>query len=654
MNKLILGTAIAAAMSSSAWAQVLADGDSYVGEAFDPDCTPQGPEDETCIFNDVALSMARRRSLKTDEVVISGTRLGVTESGDLTVPASILTEAKIAARGQQYVSDLLRALPGIAVSQSGSGAGVTQIRVRGAEANQVLVLVDGVEVANPSTGEFDLSGLRAADVVKIEVLRGEQSALYGSDAVAGVISIVTRAGETSERWRASVEAGSRDTLEGQFSAVVPLRGAALSVNATGFTTDGFDVSGLDGEEDGANSRSVNLGLNAVRLGPVRLDAKYGSSRLVTEFDEDADFNGRLDNTDAETQVSTDTARADARFDLGAVSNKISVGYLQTDTDTRAGFATRSVGERINASWVAGLDLAERHSVTALGEVERETYRIVPNFTEADAEPENETAALALDYGFDGGDLDLSASVRHDVNDLFADATTWRLGAGYDLPWEGRVRASVGTGVKNPSLIELFGFFPSSRFTGNRDLQPERSLGVSVGYEQDFGDLSASVDVFASELDDEIATIFNPDFTQTVVNLDTTSQRRGVEGELSLDKDAWGMSASATYLDSEQNGIREIRRPEFTASASAYFAPTDAIMLSAYVDHTGSQTDTDFATFSDVSLDAFTLVGARAAYTVRERVTLSVRGANLLDEDYQEIVGFASPGRAVFAGISADF
>ena len=640
MKRMMLSASVLALMAGPAWSQVQADLGDFCGP-------PIGSGDEILAVCDL------QNLGELDEVVAVGDRLGYTYTNDLTVPSSILTEAEIAARGQQYVSELLRSLPGIAVSTSGPGNGLTQIRVRGAEANQVLVLIDGVEVANPSTGEFDLSGLRAQDVVKIEVLRGEQSALYGSDAVAGVISIVTRAGETSERWRASVEGGSRGTLEGQVSAVVPLGLAALSLNGNAFTTDGYDISGLDGERDGAGSRSLNLGLNRIEIGGARLDFKYGAGRLETGFDEDSDFDGRLDDTLSETTVETQTARGDLRFGTGAVDHKVSVGYLQTDTDTRAGFSTRSVGERVNGSWVAGVS-TDAHSLTVLGEYERETYRIDPNFTEPGAEPDNAVGALAADYRYDADALTLSASARHDVNDLFEDATTWRLGAGYRLPWDGRLRASVGTGVKNPSLIELFGFFPGSNFTGNRDLEPERSTGLSVGYEQSLGAFEASVDVFVSELENEITTRFNPDFTSTVVNLGTDSTRSGVELEASYTMNAFRIAGAASFTDSEQDGAEEIRRPDVTASASVTWDATDAIQLAAYLDHTGEQRDTDFATFTDVTLDSFTLLGARGAYALSEAVTLSLRGENLLDEEYQEIVGFASPGRAVFLGLAADF
>ena len=590
-----------------------------------------------------------------DNIISLGQRIGVSSTDELTSPVSVITEAEIAARGQQYTSDLLRSLPGIAVNSSGPAGGLTQIRVRGSEANHVLVLIDGVEVANPSSGEFDFSGLRAEDVVRIETLRGEQSALYGSDAIGGVINIITRAGSTQEGWRASVEAGSRETVEGQISTVLPIGNAALSINGNAFNTDGYDISGLDGENDGSQSRSLNLGLNNVELGRLTLSAKYGNSRLDTQFDEDSDFDGRLNDTVSETTVRTDTARIDARFTLAGFKHLITGHLVETDTDTQAGFSTRSNGARQGANWAAEKEFGNS-SFTALAEIEREEYSITPNFTEADAEPDNLTYALAGDYRYNSGPLSLTASARHDINNLFQDATTWRVGGGYAFEdFGGRLRASIGTGVKNPSLIELFGFFPASNFTGNPDLQPEESLGFSLGYEQKLGGLNLSVDYFRSELNDEIATIFNPDFTSTVINLEGDSSRQGVELEARWDiSEQLFARGSATFLESEQDDIEEIRRPDFIASATLTYNPIEALSLTATLDHNGSQLDTDFGTFQNVTLDAFTLIGLNAAYDIDDNFTLTLRGDNVLDEDYQEVFGFAAPGRGVYAGLKANF
>ena len=648
MKRFLLGAAIAAILTPNAFGQVQAD---YDYEAY-KGCGVQDSSNS----DEILLKLCHPPVIgRVSDIIVLGSRIGTTEIKELTSAASVITETEIAARGQQYVSDLLRSLPGVAVNSSGPAGGLTQIRVRGSEANHVLVLIDGVEVANPSSGEFDFSGLRSEDIVRIETLRGEQSALYGSDAIGGVINIITRAGSTREGWRASVEAGSRETVEGQISAVLPIGSAALSINGNAFNTDGYDISGLDGEDDGFQSRSLNLGLNNIELDDITLSAKFGTSKLDTQFDEDSDFDGRLNDTNSETTVTTETARIDARFDIAGVSNLITAHMVDTDTDTRAGFSTRSKGARHGINWAAEKEFGDS-SFTALAEAEHESYSIIPNFTEADAEPDNWSYALAGDYRYNSGPISLTASARYDINDLFQDAATWRLGGGYAFEeFGGRVRASIGTGVKNPSLIELFGFFPASNFTGNPDLQPEDSLGFSLGYEQKIGDLNISVDYFRSELTDEITTIFNPDFTSTVINLETDSTRQGVELEA-----RWNISdqlfarGSATFLDSEQNELEEIRRPDFIASATLTYRPIEDLSLTASLDHNGSQLDTDFGTFQNVTLDAFTLLGLNAAYNLDDHFTLTLRGDNLLDEDYQEVFGFASPGRAIYAGLKANF
>ncbi|MEP3890064.1 MAG: TonB-dependent receptor [Hellea sp.] len=632
MKRFLLGAAIAALFAPNAFGQ------SHIYSV--QDCVPSG--DHCDDYN-------------SSEIIVIGSRIGQSYKSDLTSPSSILESDEIAARGQQYISDLLRSLPGVAVSTSGPGGGLTQIRMRGSEANHVLVLIDGVEVSNPSSGEFDFSGLRAEDVIRIETLRGEQSALYGSDAIGGVINIITRAGSTQAGWRASVEAGSRKTLEGQISAVIPLGGAALSINGNAFNTDGYDISGLGGETDGSQSRSLNLGLNNVNAGGITFSGKFGTSKLDTQFDSDSDFDGRLNDTAGETTVKIETARVDARFSLAGFEHLITSHMVDTDTDTQGGFSSRSKGARHGINWAAEKEFGDS-SLTLLTEAEHEKYSIIPNFTEADAEPDNWSYAIAGDYRYNSGPVTLTASARHDINDLFQDATTWRIGGGYAFEdFGGRIRASIGTGVKNPSMIELFGFFPASRFTGNPDLQPEESLGFSLGYEQELGSLNLSVDYFRSELKDEISTVFNPDFTSSVINLGTDSTRQGVELEARWDiSDQLFARGSVTILDSEQNDVEEIRRPDFIASATMTYRPNEALSLTASLDHNGSQLDTDFGTFQNVTLDAFTLLGLNASYDLDDHFTLTLRGDNLLDEDYQEVFGYASPGRAVYAGLKANF
>ena len=253
-------------------------------------------------------------------------------------------------------------------------------------------------------------------------------------------------------------------------------------------------------------------------------------------------------------------------------------------------------------------------------------------------------------------MTITASGRHDINDFFKNVTTWRVGAGYKLDEiNGRFRASIGSGVKNPSLIELFGFYPTSGFSGNEDLKPENSLGFNIGYEHKIANLQLSIDYFRSELKNEISTIFAPDFTSTVINLGSKSIRQGVEFDAQWDiSEKLKVKSSATFQKSKQNDLEEIRRPKFTASTSITYIPNDDILISTSLDHNGSQLDTDFSTFQNVKLDAFTLVGVNASYRVNDNFKFTLRGDNLLNEDYQEVVGYFSQGRKLYAGFQTSF
>ena len=647
MKRLLLGVAISA-ITFPALAQVQAD---YEYEVF-KGCGVSQDDEEDEESDEIVLTLCHPKPFNSDEIVVTADRIGFSTTDEITSPVSIITETEIQNRNQAFITDLLRTIPSLAVSQSGGGGSLTQLRLRGSEANHVLVIIDGVEVNNPTDGAFDFGGLRSEDVVRIEVLRGEQSALYGSDAVGGVINIITRAGETREQWRASVEGGSRETLEGQFTGIIPIGRASLSINGNAFTTEGFDISGQNGEKDGADSRRLSVGLNRVEVGRVTLSANGAVNLRTAEFDEDSDFDGRLNNTNSETDVKTTTARVDARFALAGFDHLIQSNMTETQTDTQAGFASKTIGTRQNASWAAKRDFADIHSFTLLGEVEREEYE----FTGDPDIPDIYNYGLAADYRFNKENLTLTASVRYDINDVFADATTWRVGAGYGFNWNGRLRGSIGTGVKNPTLIELFGFFPASRFTGNPDLKPETSLGYSIGYEQSIGTtFKASIDYFNSELSDEITTLFNPDFTTSVINLESESSREGIEVEAQwTPTGTLDLNGSVSFLDSDQNGIDEIRRPDFLASATATWQATDDLTATLNLDHTGSQRDTDFATFSNVELDAYTLMGANLRYSVSDRVNVYLRGTNLLDKNYQDVVGFSTAGRGVFIGLNANF
>lgn len=600
---------------------------------------------------------------EADEVVhVTAARIPV-PAGDATASITRLDSAALEARGAVFVADALRAVPGMAVSRSGSAGALTQIRARGAEANHVLLLVDGIEAASPFTGEADFAHFALDDIASIEVARGEQSALWGADAIGGVVRINTLRPDEGEQVSARLEGGSLSTYRASGRFASSFDGGGFAISGGHFQSDGIDVSGLGGETETYESRTLaasgDYALNTV----FRLEAAARWIGFESGFDSDLDFDGRLDNADLVADGDRVLARTAllADHEAGAVrwSHELAVQLTDEEvTNLSAGTSTgRSLGQRlqghyqVTARWQAG-DVD--HRLTGLLERDQDRLKSVA----APGAGSNQTRqidsdAIALDYGLGAGALDINLSARRDANEAFDDSTTWRAGAGWTFDAiGGRVHASIGEGVKNPGIFELYGFFPAF-FTGNPDLQPERSRGWELGWTQalagDRGSFSAVW--FSSELEDEIYTDFGV-FPFTARNRASASERQGLEleghWEFSGDISAFG---ALTLLESEENGAPEIRRPETLASLTLDWHPQGSDLSGALtIDHTGEQRDTDFGTFQPVVLDAYTLIGGQLRWQANDRVELYARGENLFDEEYQDVFGFHTAGRGLYLGL----
>jgi vitamin B12 transporter len=585
-----------------------------------------------------------------DPVEVTGLR--PVEADKATVSVSVLTQDILVVRASPNPADQLRGVPGAAVSRSGSLGGLTQVRFRGAEANHTLVLFEGIEISDPVNGATDFGLLTALPVGRIEVLRGAASSVHGSDAIGGVVSIdAARAAGVS----GFAEGGSFATSQGALG----WSGERLAAAVSGLTTDGVDAAGASGKKDGSEA------LSGLVTGKFDLGTDWSLSwvglarRADSEFDSDTDFDGLLNDVDRRTQAGQRLAGAALTGTLGPLDHVVRASFNEVDRDNLADGAITDVakGRRTKMSWSPGF-AAGVHTVTGLVDFERETYeRADVEFGGAtDADETFESVSLAGEYRLAAGALDLAASVRHDDNkNRFDDATTWRLGAGYALEGVGgRVRASIGTGIKNPTFTELYGFFTGS-FIGNPDLKPEGSQGWEVGWEQALGNFSYSATYFDADLENEIYTAFNPDFTSTALNRAGKSARSGVElAGRWLALANLSFAGQATFFDSQDDtGADEIRVPEITASVSAdWQVQPDGVRIGLALDHVGEQGDFDFGPFPLrlVELDAYTLATLTAEYPVTERLAVTLRGENLLDETATDVFGYTAPGAGVFVGL----
>jgi vitamin B12 transporter len=597
---------------------------------------------------------AQETNLNLETVSVMGLRPEPVD--DVTASVSVLTADDLSIRLSPNVADQLRAVPGVGISRSGGVGALSQVRLRGAEANHTLVLLDGIEVSDPVTGETDFGLLTGIGATRIEVLRGEASSIHGSDAIGGVVSLST---DEADGVQAFAEIGTQDTARASAFFAGTNGPARFGAGLSGFTTGGVDVTGQGGEKDGSDA------LSGIVRAALDLDADWILSGLAmvrqsnADLDSDKDYDGLLDNTDQHTEADQYLIGASLAGKTGNVDHIFRASFNEVAREnTEDGDKTdESTGDRLKVSWSPSITFGNQELI-GLVDYEKEDYDRTDvaygGFT--NASETFESVGVAAEYRVAFGALDMSVSGRFDDNDgRFDDATTWRVGAGYGFDAvNGRARASVGTGIKNPTFTELFGFFPGS-FIGNPDLKPEQSTGWEIGWDQQVGPTVLSATYFQADLEDEIYTAFDANQNSTALNRAGKSKRSGVELSGRWDAtSALSFAGQATFLQSESDdGSDEIRVPGSTASLSVDWQPdTDGLRVGAALDYVGEQDDFDFGSFPSrrVTLDAYTLFSASLEYPLTERMALTLRGENLFDETATDVYGYETPGAAAFIGL----
>lgn len=621
-------------------------------------------------------SVALAQSTSGEEVVVTATRAsGGIPRDQLGSSVTIIQPVDLELRQARIVSDILRDIPGVSVSRSGTVGGLTAVRMRGAEGNHTLVLIDGLDASDPVQGEFDFSALIADEVARVEVLRGQQSALYGSDAIGGVIHYQTLSGAAAPGIGGRVEAGSFGSLASAVRIAGVEDGFDYAVSGSFASTDGVPTSRFGTRELGAENAAVSGRFTYDVSENFRLRAVARYVNTEADFNS-ADFNFTsptygliIDGTGHyEYEAAYGLIAADLSFLDGAWDHSLTLQGADTERDTFEGGAITYgsyKGSRVKLSYVTAYEFTTgdvSHTIT--GAVDHKVEKYTNKFPQSPfqrAEQEIENTGFVAQYtGLIGENIGLGAAIRYDENDLFKNATTYRLQASYKFDFGLRLHAAGGTGIKNPTFTELYGYDPGS-FEGNPNLRPERSEGWEIGLEYTFLDEAARIDVtyFNSTLEDEIRSTFPPPtYIETPVNLLTESEQRGVEvSAQALISEGWRVFATYTYVDAEENGLQEIRRAPHSGSVNvSYVDPGDLFSGTLTVRRNGEMDDTYFSALGSqrVTLDAFTLVNLAGDVRVSDDVRVYARIENLFDEEYEEVFSYRTAGRAFYAGIRAGF
>ncbi|WP_040133827.1 TonB-dependent receptor plug domain-containing protein [Azospirillum argentinense] len=575
---------------------------------------------------------------------------------------TVITREELEQRQTQVLSDALRAVPGVAVNRTGPMGTLTQLRIRGSEGNQTLVLIDGIEVNDPAAGsEYDFANLLAGDVERVEVLRGPQSALYGSDAVGGVVNIVTRRGAGAPRFGAAVEGGSFGTAAGRASFGTGTDRYDLFLSGQGVTSDGVSVADKrlgNPEKDGYRNGTLtgNAAVRPTERSEIAVTGRY--TRFRTDTDGFVGGRGAVDDG---------TSTAGEQY-FGRLQGKIALldgkwehivglthGRQQRDyRDDAKTVTSRYDGRKTKTDYQTNLTLNSGpadHVLTAA--VEHEEDKAISRSSFSSFDRSIGSTGLVGQYKLGLFDrLTLTGSVRHDANDLFRDATTWRTTAAYLIEESGtKLRASYGTGVKNPTLFELYGY--TATYAGNPNLKPERARGWDAGFDQALWGTRASVD--GTWFDQRIRDLITGT-GRTSVNMPGESHIRGFELGLSVEPiDRLTVRGSYTWTDGEDStGAELVRRPKQLASLNVnYRFLEDRANANLGVVYNGRSSDWAYDPFYNrqvVNLAPYTLVNMAGSYALSEGVEVFGRVENLFDRRYQEVWTYGAPGRAGYLGL----
>ncbi|RKF13593.1 TonB-dependent receptor [Roseovarius spongiae] len=576
--------------------------------------------------------------------IVLSSSLSPVELGRTGASVEVLEDEDVGGNDSAVI-DRLDRLPGVHSTANGGLGGTSTIQIRGLPAKYVGVRINGIDMADPSgpQNQFDFGGLTASGIGRIEVLKGSQSALYGSEAIAGVVNITTfRPEKLGFSGRVQAEAGSFGTYSGTLGMGYKSERGFVALSYGRVETNGISAQSFNTEKDGFEQDTITFSgeydvNDAVTVGAalIHRDSKVEIDRFPPTFT-------------GENYSEELGARVYTTLRTGAVSHTLAFNHFDIERKDPGGFTQRFTGERQTFSYLGSAELGAR-TVLNFGLEHTEE-----KFTSGAARGSEDDTAVKAELLFAATDqIDISAALRHDENSTFGGQATGRLAAVWRPVEDLAFRAVVGTGYRAPSLFERFGS------NGVPTLTPEDSRSYELGVEKTFaGRGFAKATVFYTEVDDLIDYVpggggcASPWGCYNQIPGTTTSKGIELSGEYRL-ASGLSMFGTYTYTDAETDGKRLTRAPKHDLALGLSQDFTDR--FSGYVDlrHIADVVPSAFAPAGHKVGD-YTLVGAGVSYDVTENAELYLRIENLFDEDYETAGGFNEPGRAAYVGLRAKF
>jgi vitamin B12 transporter len=598
-----------------------------------------------------------------ESVVVSATRIA-TPAEQVGSSVTVITAEDIAGEQLRAVSDVLQRVPGLNVVQSGGPGGVTSVFMRGTNSNHTKVLIDGIDVSDPSNAGavFDFGQLLASDIERIEVLRGPQSGLYGSDAIGGVISITTRAGKGPFNLSGSVEGGSFQTLNETVAAGGSTEQLQYAATVEHLHVGSLPVTPLQlllplqPPEARINDYEDNLTVSTrLTYTPqpgmdLNLVGRFTDAHYAFTGDDPfayPSFPAALQSKSDTSQYHTRLSGHLVSFD-GVLDQTLGVAYSSAWTlglDPNFG-ASVNTGDRLKTDWQGTVRLSSDETLVLDAEHARDAIHEPINAAVTD-----NAGAVELQSHL-GERLYSALNLRYDDNENFGSKLTWRIAPAYLISGsDTRLTASAGTGFKAPTLGELYQNF-APFFFANPNLKPETSTGYDLGIEQ--GLFARVVQFGVTWFRNDIRNLITADETGTTYANVGRALTQGVESFIAWKPmQALRLRADYTFTQADDALLHEelLRRPRHKASLDSAWQVSEVFSLNATLLYVGNWIDgnRDFSV-PRLLAPGYTTVNLAANYSLGSHWNLFGRIDNLFDRHYQEPVGFLQPALGAFVGV----
>ncbi|MEE9154295.1 MAG: TonB-dependent receptor [candidate division NC10 bacterium] len=615
----------------------------------------------------IGVAWAQENVIPLSEVVVTATRTKTPRS-QLTKAVTVITKEDIKERQLLTVEEALREVPSLNVVRQGSIGSQTSVFLRGANSDQTLVLIDGVRIATSTTGGFNFADLTTDNIERIEVVRGPQSTLYGSDAIGGVINIITRKGEGKPRHNVTVEGGRHATFRTKLSSTGGFEFGDYSVTASYLDTDGF----LDHDDYKNTSVSGNFGIKLGADAHLSLFSRYidGDKNLPPVlgrgFDPNQEFKSKYYQGGGvlEQQVlpwldyslRMAVTRTDQKFsDPPDFRSPTSFTFSETDAQV------------LDFNGQVDVRPLPEVTITVGGEWSRQSADFSSDGAFSGFPFSSEFDEHTTDVAFFGqGELVLFedrvilvGGGRVDDHSDFGTAVTGQFSGAFLIHETGtKFKGSWGTGFHAPDLADLF--FPGFE---NPDLQPEEVESFEVGIEQVLWEDRFWLEVIY--FDNDFTNLFQFNAATSRVENIAQASAKGVEISATV-LPLPGLRVSGSYsrvdTEDEETGQDLLRRPQDTVFGQVTYTFLERATASVSVLYVGERADQDFTTFPSrrVTLDPYTKVDLALSVLLLEdqgilnKLQVKAKIDNLFDEDYEEAFGFPAPGLVYLFGVEATF